>query len=42
MVAADVPDDVSNIVELWNLVEPQRLTDVVDVGANPIDSDPLP
>jgi hypothetical protein len=42
MVAADVPDDVSNIVEFWNLVEPQRLTDVVDVGANPIDSDPLP
>jgi FkbM family methyltransferase len=28
--------------EFWNLVEPQRLTDVVDVGANLIDSEPLP
>jgi FkbM family methyltransferase len=37
MVAADVPDD-----EFWKLVRPQRLTDVVDVGANPIDSEPLP
>jgi FkbM family methyltransferase len=42
MVAADTPDDISKIAEFWNLVQPQRLTDVVDVGANPIDSEPLP
>src|ERR1700723_3339560 len=42
MVAADIPDDVSKIVEFWDLVAPQRLTEVVDVGANPIDSEPLP
>jgi FkbM family methyltransferase len=42
MVAADTPDDLSKIAEFWNLVQPQRLTDVVDVGANPIDREPLP
>jgi FkbM family methyltransferase len=42
MVAANSPDDASKIAEVWNLVEPQRLTDVVDVGANPIDREPLP
>jgi FkbM family methyltransferase len=42
MVAADIPDDVSEIAEFWNLVEPHRITDVVDVGANSIDREPLP
>ena len=42
MVAADTPDDISKTVEFWNLVQPQRLTDVVDVGANPIGREPLP
>jgi FkbM family methyltransferase len=42
MVATDIPDDISKIAEFWNLLQPQRLTDVVDVGANPIDREPLP
>jgi FkbM family methyltransferase len=37
MVAAEIPAN-----EFWSLVQPQRLTEVVDVGANPIDSEPLP
>jgi FkbM family methyltransferase len=40
VVAEDLPDGVGNIAEIWNLVAPQRLTEVVDVGANPIDSAP--
>jgi FkbM family methyltransferase len=40
VVLADIPDGTSKIAEFWNLVAPQRLTDVVDVGANPIDSEP--
>ena len=40
MVAADIPDDINKIVEFRNLLSPQRLTDVVDVGANPIDDEP--
>lgn len=40
MVAAEVPDSTGKIAALWNLLAPQRLTDVVDVGANPIDSQP--
>ncbi len=26
--------------ELWNLLKPERLTSIVDIGANPIDGDP--
>jgi FkbM family methyltransferase len=37
---ADLPDDTGKIAEFWNLVVPQRLTEVVDIGANPIDSVP--
>lgn len=37
VVVADVPDGISNF---WNLVVPQRITEVVDVGANPIDTVP--
>lgn len=37
MAAADIPDN-----EFCSLVQPQRLTEVIDVGANPIDSEPLP
>jgi FkbM family methyltransferase len=37
---ADLPDGTSKIAEFWNLIAPQRLTDVVDVGANPIDGEP--
>src|SRR5271155_454340 len=40
MIAADIPDDINKIVEFRNLMSPQRLTDVVDVGANPIDGEP--
>jgi FkbM family methyltransferase len=40
VVAADFPNDSSKIAEFWNLVAPQCLTEVVDVGANPIDSVP--
>ncbi len=40
VVLADLPDGTSKIAEFWNLVAPQRLTDVVDVGENPIDSQP--
>jgi hypothetical protein len=40
VVLADLPDGTSKIAEFWNLVAPQRLTDVVDIGANPIDSEP--
>jgi FkbM family methyltransferase len=40
LVTADLPDESRNIAEFWNLVVPQRLTEVVDVGANPIDSVP--
>jgi FkbM family methyltransferase len=40
VVLADLPDGTSKIAEFWNLVAPQRRTDVVDVGANPIDSEP--
>lgn len=40
MVAADIPDDINKIVEFRNLLSPQRLTYVVDVGANPIDGEP--
>ena len=40
MVAADIPDDINKIVEFRNLLSPQRLTDVVDVGANPIEGEP--
>jgi FkbM family methyltransferase len=40
VVLADLPDGTSKIAEFWNLVAPQRPTDVVDVGANPIDSEP--
>ena len=40
MVAADIPDGINRIVEFRNLLSPQRLTDVVDVGANPIEGEP--
>ncbi|WAC90867.1 FkbM family methyltransferase [Mycobacterium sp. Aquia_213] len=40
MVAADLPDGTSKIAAFWNLIAPQRLTEVVDVGANPIDTEP--
>lgn len=37
---ADVPDGTSKIADFWNLVVSQRITEIVDVGANPIDSEP--
>lgn len=40
MVAADIPDGINKIVEFRNLLSPQRLTGVVDVGANPIEGQP--
>jgi FkbM family methyltransferase len=40
MVLADLPEDTAKMAAFWNLVAPQRLTEVVDVGANPIDSVP--
>jgi hypothetical protein len=40
MVAADIPDGINRMVEFRNLLSPQRLTDVVDVGANPIEGEP--
>jgi FkbM family methyltransferase len=40
VAVAERPDGTSKIAAFWNLVAPQRLTDVVDVGANPIDTEP--
>jgi FkbM family methyltransferase len=40
MVAADIPDGINEIVEFRKLLSPQRLTGVVDVGANPIEGQP--
>lgn len=37
VVAAEVPDGIS---DFWKLVVPQRITEVIDVGANPIDTAP--
>jgi FkbM family methyltransferase len=39
-VAADVPQGTGNIADFWQLLSPRRRTEVVDVGANPIDSEP--
>ncbi|MCV7409585.1 FkbM family methyltransferase [Mycobacterium florentinum] len=36
----DLPDGDNKNSALWNLLAPQRLTDVIDVGANPIDTEP--
>lgn len=40
MATADLPDGTGDIADFWKLLSPQRRTEVVDVGANPVDSEP--
>ncbi|GBG40671.1 FkbM family methyltransferase [Mycobacterium montefiorense] len=40
MVAANLPEGIGEIADFYDLLAPQRRTEVVDVGANPIDSEP--